>query len=130
MQALRGRGARTAAILGLSYKPDTDDLREAPSLEIIRALLKKGVRVRAYDPAVRRGSAEVPAEVVFGLNAYDAAKGADVLVLVTEWNEFRKLDLVKIRRAMRRRAIVDLRNVYDPETVRKLGFTYTSVGRS
>jgi UDPglucose 6-dehydrogenase len=83
-----------------------------------------------YDPAVRRGNAEVPAEVVFGANAYDAAKGADVLVLVTEWNEFRKLDLVKIRRAMRRRAIVDLRNVYDPETVRKLGFTYTSVGRS
>ena len=130
MQALRGRGTRTAAVLGLSYKPDTDDLREAPSLEIIRALLKKGIRVRAYDPAVRRGNPEVPAGVVFGANAYDAAKGADVLVLVTEWNEFRKLDLVKIRRAMRRRAIVDLRNVYDPETVRKLGFTYTSVGRS
>ena len=130
MHAIKGRGTRTAAILGLSYKPDTDDLREAPSLEIIRALLKKGIRVRAYDPAVRRGHAEVPEGVVFGQNAYDAAKGADVLVLVTEWNEFRRLDLVKIRRAMRRRAIVDLRNVYDPETVRKLGFTYTSVGRS
>jgi len=130
MQALRGRGTRTAAVLGLSYKPDTDDLREAPSLEIIRALIQKGIRVRAYDPAVRRGNPEVPAEVIFAQNAYDAAKGADVLVLVTEWNEFRKLDLVKIRRAMRRRAIVDLRNVYDPETVRKLGFTYTSVGRS
>ncbi len=130
LHALQGRGPRTAAILGLSYKPDTDDLREAPSLEIIRALLKKGIRVRAYDPAVRRGNPEVPAEVVFGTNAYDTAKGTDALVLVTEWNEFRKLDLVKIRRAMRRRAIVDLRNVYDPETVRKLGFTYTSVGRS
>jgi UDPglucose 6-dehydrogenase len=129
LAALKGRGPRVATILGLSYKPDTDDLREAPALEIIRALLSKGIRVRAYDPAVRRENPEVPAGVTFGANAYDAAKGADVLVLVTEWNEFRKLDLMKIRRAMRRRAIVDLRNIYDPETVRRLGFTYTSVGR-
>ncbi len=130
LAALKGRGPRVATILGLSYKPDTDDLREAPALEIIRALLKKGIRVRAYDPAVRRENPEVPTGVTFGANAYDAAKGADVLVLVTEWNEFRKLDLMKIRRAMRRRAIVDLRNIYDPETVRRLGFTYTSVGRA
>ncbi|HEY2924280.1 MAG TPA: UDP-glucose/GDP-mannose dehydrogenase family protein [Candidatus Eisenbacteria bacterium] len=130
LEALKGRGPRTATILGLSYKPDTDDLRESPALEIIHALKKKGVRVRVYDPAVRRGNPEIPAGVTFGTNAYDAAKGADVLVLVTEWNEFRKLDLVKIRRAMRRRNLVDLRNVYDPETVRKLGFTYTSVGRA
>ncbi|HYQ89105.1 MAG TPA: UDP-glucose/GDP-mannose dehydrogenase family protein [Candidatus Binatia bacterium] len=130
LAALKGRGPHVATILGLSYKPDTDDLRESPALEIIRALLQRGIRVRAYDPAVRRGNAEVPAGVLFGSNAYDAAKGADVLILVTEWNEFRKLDLVKIRRAMRRRAIVDLRNVYDPETVRRLGFQYTSVGRA
>jgi UDPglucose 6-dehydrogenase len=130
LAALRGRVPRTAAILGLSYKPDTDDLREAPSLDIIRALLRKKVRVRVHDPAVRRGNPEVPAEVVFGTSPYDAAKGADVLVLVTEWNQFRKLDLVKIRKAMRGRAIVDLRNIYDPVTVRKLGFTYTAVGRS
>jgi len=130
LAALQGRRGRTAAILGLSYKPDTDDLRESPSLDIIRALLQRGIRVRVYDPAVRRGNPDVPEGVTFGANAYDAAKGADALVLVTEWNEFRKLDLVKIRRVMRRRAIVDLRNVYDPETVRKLGFTYTSVGRS
>jgi len=130
LAALRGRAPRTAAILGLSYKPDTDDLREAPSLDIIRALLRKKVKVRVYDPAVRRGNPEIPAEVTFGTSAYDAAKGADVLVLVTEWNQFRRLDLLKIRRAMRRRAIVDLRNIYDPVTVRKLGFQYTAVGRS
>lgn len=130
LAALKGRGPKTATILGLSYKPDTDDLRESPALEIIHALKKKGVRVRVYDPAVGRGNPEIPAGVTFGANAYDAARGADVLVLVTEWNEFRKLDLVKIRRAMRRRNLVDLRNVYDPETVRKLGFTYTSVGRA
>jgi UDPglucose 6-dehydrogenase len=130
LAALKGRGPRTATILGLSYKPDTDDTRESPALEIIKALLRKGIRVRAYDPAVRRGNPEVPTEVTFGANAYDAAKGADALILVTEWNEFRKLDLVKIRRVMRRRNLVDLRNVYDPETVRRLGFQYTSVGRA
>jgi UDPglucose 6-dehydrogenase len=130
LAALKGRGTRTAAILGLSYKPDTDDLRESPALDLIRALQRKGVQVRAFDPAVDRGTAGVPSGVTFGENAYDAAKGADVLVLVTEWNEFRRLDLPKIRRVMRRRAIVDLRNVYDPETVRRLGFTYTSVGRA
>ena len=127
--AIKGRAPHTVAILGLSYKPDTDDLREAPSLDIIHALLQKKVKVRVYDPAVRRGNPEIPAAVTFGTSAYDAAKGADVLVLVTEWNQFRRLDLLKIRRAMRRRAIVDLRNIYDPATVRKLGFTYTAVGR-
>jgi len=129
LAALKGRAPHTVAILGLSYKPDTDDLREAPSLDIIHALLKKKVKVRVYDPAVRRGNPEIPADVTFGTSAYDAAKGADALVLVTEWNQFRRLDLLKIRRAMRRRAIVDLRNIYDPVTVRKLGFTYTAVGR-
>jgi UDPglucose 6-dehydrogenase len=130
MEALRGgRKPRTAAILGLSYKPDTDDLREAPALDIIRALQKRGVRVRAYDPVVREGAAGLPARITFAENAYDAAKGADALVIVTEWNEFRKLDLARIRRVMRRRAIVDLRNIYDPASVQKLGFHYTSVGR-
>jgi UDPglucose 6-dehydrogenase len=130
MQALKGSGkSRTAAILGLSYKPDTDDLREAPALHIIRALRKRGVKVRAYDPVVREGAAGVPNGITFAENAYDAAKGADALVIVTEWNEFRRLDLARIRRAMRRRAIVDLRNIYDPASVRKLGFDYTSVGR-
>ena len=127
--ALKGRGPHTVAILGLSYKPDTDDLREAPSLDLIRALLKRGVRVRAFDPAVKPSAAELPAELFFATSAYDAAKGADVLAIVTEWNEFRRLDLGRVKRAMRRRAIVDLRNVYDPAAIRRLGFTYTSVGR-
>jgi UDPglucose 6-dehydrogenase len=128
--SLKGRGPHTIAVLGLSYKPDTDDLREAPSLYLIRSLLRRGAKIRAFDPAVRRDAPGVPAGIEFGASPYDAAKEADVLVLVTEWNEFRKLDFAKIRRAMRRRAIVDLRNVWDPETVRRLGFTYTSVGRA
>ena len=129
MEALGGRKPHTVAILGLSYKPDTDDLREAPALDIIAALLRRGVRVRAYDPVVREGAAGVPRRVVFAENAYDAAKGADALVIVTEWNEFRRLDLARVRRVMRRRAIVDLRNIYDPASVKRLGFDYTSVGR-
>jgi len=129
LAALPGRGARVAAILGLSYKPDTDDLREAPSLDLIRALKRRGVAVRAYDPAVRADAAGLPKGIHFAQNAYDAVKGADVMVLVTEWNEFRRLDLVRVKRAMRRRAIVDLRNVYEPASVRRLGFAYTSVGR-
>jgi UDPglucose 6-dehydrogenase len=126
---LRGRGKRTVAILGLSFKPDTDDMREAPSLNIIRALRRRGVAVRVYDPAVRETTPGAPTGVTFTANAYEAARGADALVIVTEWNQFRRLDLARVRRLMRRRAIVDLRNVYDPPAVRRLGFEYTSVGR-
>ena len=126
---LRGTGARTVAILGLSFKPETDDMREAPSLGIIRALRRRGVAIRVYDPAVRDTTPGAPKGVTFAANAYEAARGADALVVVTEWNEFRRLDLARVRRLMRRRAIVDLRNVYDPPAVRRLGFEYTSVGR-
>ncbi|HEX7077727.1 MAG TPA: UDP-glucose/GDP-mannose dehydrogenase family protein [Candidatus Eisenbacteria bacterium] len=129
LESLHGRGPHTVAILGLSYKPDTDDLRAAPSLDLIRILLRRGVRVRAFDPAVKPGAAGLPKKMVFAASAYDAVKGADAMAVVTEWNEFRRLDLTRIRRAMRRRAIVDLRNVYDPASVRRLGFSYTSVGR-
>jgi len=127
--SLTGKGPHTVAILGLAFKPDTNDMRAAPSIDIIRALLRRGVRVRVFDPVVREGAAGVPRGVVFAADAYDAARGADVLAVVTEWNEFRRLDLARVRRLMRRRAVVDLRNVYEPDAVRKLGFRYTSVGR-
>lgn len=129
LEALRGRGPHTVAVLGLSYKPDTDDVREAPALDIIRALLKRGVKVRVFDPVVREGAPGVPKGVTFAEDAYDAAKGAHALALVTEWNEFRRLDLARVRRVMRRRVLVDLRNVYEPAAVRRLGFEYTCVGR-
>ena len=128
-ESLKGRGKHTVAILGLSYKPDTDDMREAPSLGIMRALLRRGIHVKVFDPVVRQGADGIPNGVEFATSAYDAAKGADALVLVTEWNEFRRLDLARVRRVMRRRSIVDLRNVYDPAVVRRLGFEYTCVGR-
>ncbi|HJW13488.1 MAG TPA: UDP binding domain-containing protein, partial [Thermoanaerobaculia bacterium] len=126
---LKGRGPHTVAILGLSFKPETDDMRAAPSLGIIQALKKRKANVRVYDPVVRAATPGAPKDVLYAANAYDAAKGADVLVIVTEWNEFRRLDLGRIRRVMRRRAIVDLRNVYDPPAALRLGFAYTSVGR-
>lgn len=130
LASLKGRGPHTVAILGLAFKPDTNDLRAAPSLDIIRMLLRRGVRVRVFDPVVREGAPGVPRGVVFASDAREAARGADALAVVTEWNEFRRLDLARVRRVMRRRAIVDLRNVYDPAAVRRLGFDYTSVGRN
>ena len=126
---LKGRGPHTVAILGLAFKPETDDMRAAPSVGIINALRKKKAQVRVYDPVVRAGTPGAPADVVWTANAYEAATGADALVIVTEWNEFRRLDLARIRRLMRHRAIVDLRNVYDPPAALRLGFAYTSVGR-
>jgi UDPglucose 6-dehydrogenase len=126
---LKGRGPHTIAILGLSFKPETDDMRAAPSLGIIRALRKKNAHIRVYDPVVRAETPGAPSDVVWASNAYEAADGADALVIVTEWNEFRRLDLARIRRVMRKRVIVDLRNVYDPPAATRLGFAYTSVGR-
>jgi UDPglucose 6-dehydrogenase len=126
---LHGRGRRTVSILGLSFKPETDDKRAAPSLGIIRALRRRGITVRVYDPAVRETTPGAPKGVEWAENAYEAVRGADALAIVTEWNEFRRLDLAKVRRRMRRRAIVDLRNVYDPPAVTRLGFEYVSVGR-
>jgi UDPglucose 6-dehydrogenase len=128
-EALPRRKRPTVAILGLSFKPDTDDMRAAPSLGIIAALRRRGAAIRVYDPAVRETTPGAPKGVVYAANVYEAARGADVLVIVTEWNEFRRLDLARVRRLLRRRAIVDLRNVYDPPAVRRLGFAYTSVGR-
>ncbi len=129
LAALKGRGPHTVALLGLTFKPDTDDLRAAPSLDIIRMLLRRGVRVRVFDPVVGEGNPAVPRGAVFASGPYEAAKGADALAIVTEWNEFRRLDLARVRRLMRRRAFVDLRNIYEPEAVRRHGFEYTSVGR-
>ena len=120
---------KIAAVLGLSFKPNTDDIREAPALKVIRALEEWGMKVRAYDPvAMKAAAAEMPG-LTLAENEYQAAEGADVLVIVTEWNQFRQLDLERVRKVMRAPRIVDLRNVYEPEELRRLGFTYRCVGR-
>jgi len=120
---------KVAAVLGISFKPNTDDIREAPSLRIIEGLRKRGARVRAYDPIAMDKAKEVLEGVAFCSDEYDAADGADVLVLVTEWNQFRALDLQRIKKQMKSPRIVDLRNVYEPADMARLGFVYRCVGR-
>ncbi len=120
---------RMIGVLGLSFKPNTDDMREAPSVDVIRALEHAGARVKAYDPVAIERAAEYIPEVTFCATAYDAAKEADALLLITEWNEFKQLNWEKIKSFMRTPIILDGRNLYDPEEMRDLGFTYWGVGR-
>jgi hypothetical protein len=120
---------RVIGLLGLAFKPNTDDMREAPSLDIAKVLLAAGASVRAYDPAaVERARMLVP-DVEYLKDAYEVADGADALVLITEWNEFRQLDLRRVKQLMRRPVIVDGRNIYDPKLLKDLGFTYRGIGR-
>lgn len=121
---------KTIGVLGLSFKPDTDDMRDAPSIPIIKTLVEKGASIKAYDPiAMENAKKLLPDSVVYTSDSYEAAKDADVLLVVTEWNEFMQLDLSKIKSAMKKPVIVDGRNIYDPEKIKKLGFTYLGVGR-
>jgi UDPglucose 6-dehydrogenase len=121
---------RVIAVLGLSFKPNTDDMREAKSLEIITQLLERGATVRAYDPvAVENARKILPTVVEFSDSPYQAAEGADAVALVTEWNEFKFLNLERLRSVMRQPVIFDGRNLWEPERMRRLGFTYHSIGR-
>ena len=126
---VEGVAGRTIAIWGLAFKPNTDDLREAPAVDIIRDLLARGARVRAYDPAAMAAARSLLPGVVFCADAYEAAAGADAVALVTEWNEFKGLDLARVRDSMRRPVLADGRNLYDPQELRALGFTYRGIGR-
>ncbi|HVR28866.1 MAG TPA: UDP-glucose/GDP-mannose dehydrogenase family protein [Thermoanaerobaculia bacterium] len=119
----------TAAVLGLSFKPDTDDIRESPAIAIVRALIRSGCRVRAYDPAAMDACRPLLPEVTFCANPYEAATGADGVVIVTEWNQFRKLQFDALRQVLRRPLMVDLRNLYKPQEVADAGLRYVSVGR-
>ena len=121
---------KTIAVLGLAFKPNTDDMREAKSLEVVRALHAAGAQVRAYDPvAMENARALMPEGVVFCESAYEAAAGADGVTLLTEWNEFKYLNLDRLRGLLRHRLIFDARNLYEPERMRRLGFEYYSIGR-
>jgi UDPglucose 6-dehydrogenase len=129
-EALDGEVAgRVLGVLGLSFKPETDDMREAPSIDIVRALVARGAQVRAYDPAAMEHAAPLLPGVKMCEDAYQTCEGADALVIVTEWNQFRMLDLERVAKLLRQPVIVDLRNVYEPATLRRQGFRYTSVGR-
>jgi len=120
---------KTAALLGLSFKPETDDIRESPAVAVASDLLAAGASVRAFDPAAMENARTVLPGIHYAEDAYDCAAGADFVVLATEWNEFRALDLQRLSRAMSSKTMIDLRNVYDPKAMREAGWTYTGVGR-
>ena len=120
---------KTVAVLGVTFKPNTDDMRGAPSLEVIPALQKAGARIRAFDPAGTVEAEKLFANVEFVSGPYFCAEGADVLVIITEWNEFRALDLDRVRECMKGSVLVDLRNIYDPADMTERGFKDVSVGR-
>jgi len=119
----------TIGLLGLAFKPNTDDMREAPSASIAHYLISEGAQVRAYDPAAMDNARRMLPEVELASDPYSLATGCDALVIVTEWNEFKQLDLLRVRKVMRRPILIDGRNIYDPAEVQKLGFTYRGVGR-
>jgi UDPglucose 6-dehydrogenase len=128
-QLLGDVNGKTVALWGLAFKENTDDIRESPALDIARHLLRRGAVVRAYDPVAMPNSAEELPELVMCTDLYDAVTGADAVVVATPWNEFKQVDLDRVRGLMAQHYMVDGRNIYDPERMKSLGFTYRGVGR-
>jgi len=120
---------RKIGLLGLAFKPNTDDMRDAPSVEIVHMLVREGAQVAGYDPVAHQVAQRVMPELALAKNPYDLAEGCDALVLLTEWNEFKHLDLARIRAAMKTPVFVDGRNVYEPVAMREAGFLYRGIGR-
>ncbi len=120
---------KTIAVLGLTFKPNTDDMRDAPALDIVPALQEAGAIVRAFDPEGMAEARQMLRDVTFAKNPYDCLQGADAMAIVTEWDQFRALDWKRVETALKGRVIVDLRNIYNPAEVRARGFTYASIGR-
>jgi UDPglucose 6-dehydrogenase len=130
VNALEGEvKGKTVGVLGLAFKPETDDMRDSPTIPLIKGLQDRGATIRAYDPQATENAKKFFNDVTYAEDAYRTAEGADALVLATEWNEFRALNFERIRKALRQPVLIDLRNVYDPHRMAALGFTYTSIGR-
>jgi UDPglucose 6-dehydrogenase len=120
---------KTLGVLGLSFKPNTDDVRESPAIWVVRQLLQRGAHIRCYDPEAMKNAARLLPRVDFCEDAYDTAKGSDALLFLTEWNEFRKLDLARLKELLREPVVVDMRNICEPAEMVRMGFRYTGVGR-
>ncbi len=121
---------KTLGVLGLTFKPNTDDIRESPAIDIVKLLIEAGALIRAYDPAgMEHAKNEMPYDLTYCDDAYEVAEGAEALLILTEWNQFRNLDLARLKEQLKSPKLADLRNIYDPERVRKAGFEYVSVGR-
>jgi len=129
MDHLGGVDGKTIAILGLAFKPNTDDMRDAPSITITSLLQKNGAKIRAYDPEAMIEAKKELEDVLYAENAYDCIDGADALVIVTEWDEFRALDMEKVKALLKAPNVIDLRNIYTSDVMTSLGLNYTSVGR-
>lgn len=121
---------KTIAVLGLTFKPNTDDMRDSPSLVIIPELQKQGAAIRAYDPEGAREASELLDDVVFCEEPYETMEGADALVIITEWNAFRALDLERVKSLLSQPLMIDLRNIYNPKEMRRAGYRYFSIGRA
>lgn len=120
---------KTIGVLGLSFKPNTDDIRNAPAIDIIQALQSEGAKIKVYDPSAMEKAGELLDKVKFCTDPYAACKGSDCLLIITEWDEFKELDFSKIKKLLKRPFIIDGRNIYEPERMKKLGFTYAGIGR-
>lgn len=120
---------KTIGILGLSFKPNTDDMRDAPSIAIIRALQEGGARIKAFDPAAMDNAKKLFPDIIYCSDTYEVAKDSDALIFITEWNQFRSLDMDRMRKLLRRPLVIDLRNIYEPDKMKAQGFKYVCVGR-
>ncbi len=129
-EKLNGFQDKVIGVLGLAFKPNTDDMREAKSLDVIRIVIQGGGTVKAYDPIAIENTRHQFPDIFYGRNAYEAAEGTDALIIVTEWNEFKQLNLERLKKVMRGNVIFDGRNIYDPIRLQRLGFDYTGIGRS
>jgi UDPglucose 6-dehydrogenase len=124
-----GLEGKTIGLLGLAFKPNTDDMREAPSIDIVEALQQAGAKIRAYDPVAMEVARGLLPGIQFCEDSYELARGCDALMVITEWNEFKQLDLEQIRGLLKQPVIFDGRNIYDPAQMKDLGYSYRGIGR-
>lgn len=120
---------KTIGVLGLSFKPETDDMRESPAIDIVNEMAARGAKIKAYDPVAMHEARPFLTKIDYAVDEYDAIDGADALVIITEWNQFRALDMEKVKRLLKTPKVADLRNIYEPEDMRAMGFEYVGVGR-
>jgi len=120
---------KTIGILGLAFKQNTDDIRKSPSIDIIQLLLKEGAHVKCFDPLAMNNTQKILPDITYCQDEYETAHDSDTLIIATEWNQFRNLDLSKIKKLLKSPILLDLRNLYNPATLKSLGFVYEGVGR-
>ena len=120
---------KTIAFLGLAFKQNTDDIRESPSVDVIQLLLKEGAQIRCFDPLAMENTRKIIPSLTYCQDEYETAQSSDALVIATEWNQFRNLDLLRIKKYLKKPILFDLRNLYDPDALKSLGFFYEGVGR-